>query len=270
MHSRFALLLLILVCCTFPASLALQDPVGPLPGDAVSPAPAYPDSATLSAPVVVQRIELVRQGLFLYEQVTEEGAMVTVTVEVVPGKGRLLVHTTPLMGVIFQDAARTALAAAERRTGADLSGSDVIVSLQAGGDVNGIDGPSAGALMAVLMVSALEGFPLNESVTVTGTIDSAGRIGRVDGIGMKAEAAAASGRTLLLIPQENSVAPGYRGLGQGPVTDMKAAVEGETDIRVEYVATLDDALRYLRAEPLPGPAAAAYPGGGIAIAGMIS
>lgn len=262
MHFRFVLLVLLFVCCSLPAppaaaapvSPALLDPAGDLLENVVpdAPAPSYQGSATLGAPVVVQRIETVQEGPFIYEQVTEEGAMVTVSVEIVPGRGRLLVHTTPLMGVTFQDAAKTALSVAEDRTGADLSGSDVIVSLQAAEDVDGVDGSSAGALMAVLMISALEGFTLNESVTMTGTIDPSGRIGSVGGIGMKAEAAAATGRTLFLIPQENGVPPGYPGFAQGPgVMDMQAAIEGETNIQVEYVATVDDALRYLGAEPPP-------------------
>ncbi|WP_332448818.1 S16 family serine protease [Methanoculleus sp.] len=213
--------------------------------------------ASMQAPVILQRVEADRGGPFAMDRVTEEGAMVNVSVEVVEGRGRVLVQTTPLMGIAFQDAANRAVALAANHSHVDLAESDVIFSIQAPDEVSEIDGPSAGALMTTLLLSVLEEFAINESVTVTGTIDEDGTIGPVSGILEKADAAAESGKTLLLLSEENDQAVDYReeplssgwlGLTrQRPiVVDAEEFIEEETGIQVEYVDTLDDLLAYVR------------------------
>jgi predicted S18 family serine protease len=185
--------------------------------------------------------------------------MVNITVEVAPGKGRVLVQTTPLMGTVFQDAANHAVAAAARHSGVDISGTDVIFSIRSAEEVSEIDGPSAGAAMAALLVSVLEDFQINESVTVTGTIDENGNIGAIGGVLEKAEAAYRSGKTILLLPRENNQVIGYREevrlLGnlkvvrQLPVAmDAQTCIQETLGIQVRYVETLDDLLTYLRAD----------------------
>ncbi|HOI58740.1 MULTISPECIES: S16 family serine protease [unclassified Methanoculleus] len=215
-------------------------------------------TASMQAPVILQKIEVDQGNLFLFREVTEEGAMVNVSVEVVPGKGRVLVQTTPRMGIVFQDAANLAVTLAADHSRADLAASDIIFSIQGPEDVSEIDGPSAGALMTALLLSVLEGFSLNESVTVTGTIDEDGKIGPVGGILEKAEAAAASGKALLILSSENDqvvdrreeprTLGGLRITRQRPVVvDAKEYLEENTGIRVGYVDTLDDLLAYVRA-----------------------
>jgi len=271
------LLVLSLVANVFLLAVAL------MPEDDLSPALSKPDgvdpfptattaplstargtengsAASMQVPVIIQRVEVDRADPFLYEEVTEEGAMVNVSVEVVPGKGRVLVQTTPLMGIAFQDAANLAVVAAANHSRVDLAGSDIIFSIQGPEEVSEIDGPSAGALMAALLLSVLEDFPLNESVTVTGTVDENGSIGPVGGILEKAEAAAASGKTLLILSDENSQVFDYReearlfgGLRiarQRPVVvDAKEYIEENIGIRVNYVDTIDDLLADVRAPP---------------------
>ncbi|MCM2466450.1 S16 family serine protease [Methanoculleus oceani] len=228
--------------------------------------PANGSAASMQVPVILQKIEVDRGGPFLYEEVIEEGAMVNVSVEVVPGKGRVLIQTTPLMGIVFQDAANLAVVVAANHSRVNLAESDIIFSIQGPEEVSEIDGPSAGALMATLLLSVLEDFPLNESVTVTGTIDENGKIGPVGGILEKAEAAAVSGKTLLILSDENDQMIEYReedrsfgGLRiarQRPVVmDTKEYIEENLGIRVKYVDTLDDLIADVRA-----PAAASVVG----------
>ncbi len=183
--------------------------------------------------------------------------MVEISVEVAPGRGRVLIQTTPLMGVVFQDAANHAVTVAENRSHMNLSTSDVIFSIQGPEEVSEVDGPSAGALMAALLLSVLEGFSLNENATVTGTIDENGEIGPVGGILMKAEAVAASGKTLLLLPGKNNRMYEYReeiwalgGLSvmrrRPAAVDTKEYIEENYGIRVEYVDSIDRLLTDLR------------------------
>ncbi|WP_317063502.1 S16 family serine protease [Methanoculleus caldifontis] len=215
-------------------------------------------TASMQAPVVLRKIEPEQSGPFFYEQAIEDGAMVTISAEVVPGKGRVLVQTKPLMGIVFQETANRAVALAADRSRADLAQSDIIFSIQGPDEVSEIDGPSAGALMAILLLSVLEGFPLNESVTVTGTVDETGGIGPVGGVLEKAEAAAASGKTLLVLPERNERMVEYRENARSPawlivarqrpvIVDAREFIEENFGIRVVYAGSIDDLLAEIRA-----------------------
>jgi predicted S18 family serine protease len=216
--------------------------------------------ASMQVPVILRRIEINQNCPLCRDGVIEEATMVNVSVEVIPGRGRVLVQTTPLTGIVFQDAANHAVAAAANRSQMDLTENDIIFSIQDPGEISEIDGPSAGALMAALLLAVLEDFPLNESVTVTGTIDAEGHVGPVGGILEKAGAAAASGKVLLLLSIENNRMTdnqedvrwfgGLRLVRQRPVVkDTKEYIEENLGIQVKYVATLDDLLADIRIAP---------------------
>lgn len=228
-----------------------------LPAATMTSLPAGVGAASMQAPVTLQKIEITGIGPFATNRMVEEGAMVNVSVEIVPGKGRVLVQTTPLMGIVFQDAANHAVEIAADRSRTDLTGSDIIFSIQSPDGVSEIDGPSAGALMTALLLSVLEGFTLNESVTVTGTIDEDGSIGPVGGILEKAGAAAANGKTLLILPAKNNniierreeigIFCGIRIARHRPtIVDTREYVEEHCGIRVKYAETLDDFLADIR------------------------
>ena len=186
-----------------------------------------------------------------------DGSLLNVTVEIVPGRGRVLVNTTPLMGEVFQDAANTAVFVAQARTGRDLSRSDVIVSIVADDEVPAVNGGSAGALMTLLMISAIEGSSVRSDVTLTGTIDQEGRVGAIGGVLEKAMAAKEKGKTLFLLPRENSQLVrytertrdyyGYTIIQQVPErVDAKQYIESKIGIRTEYVENIEDVLRFAR------------------------
>jgi hypothetical protein len=160
--------------------------------------------ASLQAPAVSQRIVQDTVNGFRTQRLVQNGSMMNISVEIRPGQERILVQTTPLMGIVFQDAANTAVYVARNRTGVSLAGSDVIFSIEAEHQISAVDGPSAGALMTLIMISALESQPINPAVTLTGTIDRDGHIGAVGGVVEKATAAKESGKTTFLLPKENS------------------------------------------------------------------
>lgn len=227
----------------------------PYPFHASPPGPSA-RKAVLEGPAVVTSVDSIRRGPFVYQQINQTGTMLSVSVEVVPGEGRILVQTKPLMGVVFQDAANTAVAVAANRTGVNLSGSDIIFSIQSDGVVPSVEGPSAGALMALLVESALEGKALNPTVTITGTIAPDGKIGAIGGVMEKATAARNAGKTLFLLPGENSRITGLteRSRTIGDVhfvetiptyLDAKEFIEKSVGIRVEYVGSLQDAERFI-------------------------
>ncbi len=212
--------------------------------------------AELQAPAVMQKVQYIQDFPFVRQQVTEEGSMMNISVEIRPGRGRVLVQTTPLMGVVFQDAANTAVYVAQNKTGKDLSGSDIIFSITAQSQIPEVDGPSAGALMTLLVISAIENKELKKDVTMTGTIDQHGHVGAIGGVVEKAKAANESGKTLFLLPKENSglvqyvekqrTIAGITIIEQVPQTvDAKQYIETNIGIRTEYVDNIDDILKYI-------------------------
>lgn len=211
--------------------------------------------AELQAPAVMQKIEYIQDYPFARQQVVEEGNMINISVELRSGEGRVLVQTKPLMGTMFQDAANTAVYAAQKKTGMQLSDRDVIFSIESRKELPSVDGPSAGALMTLLVISALEKKELKNNVTLTGTIDQYGHVGAIGGILEKAKAAKESGKTLFLLPKENSKLVQYKEetrkragftiRRQVPETiDARQYIEANANINVEYVDNIDDILNY--------------------------
>jgi predicted S18 family serine protease len=211
--------------------------------------------AELQAPAVTQKIQYVQDYPFARQQVVEEGSMLNISVEIRTGEGRVLVQTKPLMGTVFQDASNTAVNVARNKTGMNLSRSDVIFSIESQKEIPSVDGPSAGALMTLLVVSALENKELKNNVTLTGTIDQYGHVGAIGGVIEKANASKESGKTLFLLPKENSQLVQYvektSNIGgmtvieQIPqITDAKQYIEANIGITVEYVDNIDDVLKY--------------------------
>jgi len=137
-------------------------------------------------------------------QVSYEGVATTLSLEIISGKGRVLVSTKPLMGEVFQDTAVLAKETAERLTGKSLANCDLIFSIEAPAEIPAVDGPSAGAAMCLLVMSLIQGKQLAPNVAVTGTIKSDGTIGEIGGVLEKAKAAKEAGAKILLVSKENS------------------------------------------------------------------
>ncbi|NJD77096.1 MAG: ATP-dependent protease [Candidatus Methanoperedens sp.] len=211
--------------------------------------------AALQAPAVMQRIEYIQDYPFVRQQVVEEGSLINMSVEIRPGEGRVLVQTKPLMGTVFQDTANTAVYVAQNKTGMQLSGSDVIFSIESQKELPSVDGPSAGALMTLLVISALEKKEVKNDVTLTGTIDQYGHVGAIGGVIEKAKAAKEGGKTLFLLSRENNELVQYKEtrrniagmtiIQQVPETiDARQYVEANVGIKIEYVDNIDDVLKY--------------------------
>ena len=207
--------------------------------------------ASLQAPAVSQSVQNIVRGRYVTQAVVQKGSIMNISVEIRPGKGRVLVQTKPLMGVVFQGAANTAVAVAGKKSGFDLSHSDVIFSIESGNQIAEVDGPSAGALMTLLAISAIEHHPVNGDLTLTGTINSDGHIGAIGGVVAKAAAAKDSGKTLFLLPMDNQLITPPASLisgtgtssGTRPVQQQVSAkdyIEKNIGINVTYVNTIDD------------------------------
>lgn len=82
----------------------------------------------------------------------------------------------------------------------DLDGFDLHINFLGGMPV---DGPSAGLSMAIVLVSALTGVPVDHTVAMTGEVSIRGEVKPVGGTSAKIEAARRAGARRVLIPAEN-------------------------------------------------------------------
>jgi uncharacterized protein len=197
-----------------------------------------------------------------------EGVVSSLTVEIGPGAGKIMVDTHPLIGFDFQYAGITAVKVASSLTGyaldddgEGLKGTNVLftVSTQTGEsvEIQAVDGPSAGAATAVATIAALENKKVKENVIMTGTINEDGSIGTVGGVFEKAKAANDAGAELFLVPQGQSVVTMYREVVQqrGPFrfvtyepvnVDLNEYAENAGwSIRIQEVSTIENALELM-------------------------
>ncbi len=136
------------------------------------------------------------------------GVATRLTVEVIPGKGRVLTNINNLLfWVDVQQSIQTAEQVAAKISKVNLDNIDIIYTIETEATV--IEGPSAGAALTVATIAAMGGRQLNSSVMISGTIGPDGSIGPVGGIVAKAAVAKEVGATLFLVPEGQGLQTTY-------------------------------------------------------------
>jgi len=187
------------------------------------------------------------------------GVLGKVTVEIYPGKGRVLMNTNPFLEPDTQFSAETAVNVAQDYTQKDLSEKDVIISFDIGGKLLG--GPSAGAAMTAATVAAIEEKQVKEDVAITGTITPTGEVGVISGVIEKAQAAADTGIELFLVPDDllyltyyerevkkQKIGPGFyiQRVNYVPKKlDLNNYTMSEFDMETKGVSTVGDVVNYM-------------------------
>jgi uncharacterized protein len=131
-------------------------------------------------------------------------------------------------------------------TGAPLANRDVEF------DITGkIDGPSAGCLMTIGVLSLLRGDKLASDITMTGTINPDGTVGPVGGIPYKVDGVVAAHKTRMLIPtgERNSADD------SGKLVDV-VAIAQRKGITATEVSNVYDAYKAFTGKDLPKSPAA--------------
>lgn len=108
-----------------------------------------------------------------------------------------------------------------------------------------VAGPSAGLAVALAVYDRAvpDDVLAGRRVVVTGSVDTAGRVGPVGGVGLKAVAADHAGVDLLIVPEAQ-------------FDDARSAVGRDSALEIVGAATFQDALAALRADEAAVPAAA--------------
>jgi len=125
------------------------------------------------------------------------GGTADVYLEIRPGSGKIFIDSYPLTKLDTQSSTRFANRVACSFLREDCSRYDFFYTIRADSPVVG--GPSAGGAIAVLTAAMLSDTKIDESIAMTGTINSGGIIGPVAGLRQKTDAANEKGLKLVLV-----------------------------------------------------------------------
>ena len=207
-----------------------------------------------------------RVGLIhgLAVQEGDKGAVMDIEAAAAPGNGRVRVT-----GIVEEEDLGSSGHTLRRKSTASASAENVLTLLMRLGYANEhtdlhinfpggmpVDGPSAGAAMAAVAVSALTGRPIDGWAAVTGEISVQGRVLPVGGVPAKIEAARRAGLKRVYIPREND-RPAFREMSIDviPVSTIREVWEGMLLERDGQSAAPDAAIQ------APSPLAAASAAG---------
>ena len=135
--------------------------------------------------------------------ITSAGIVLPIVAEVTPASSRSEGRFIPTgkLGKIATEAVKNVSAIIKKHMGKDVSNFDMHVQfLQS---YEGVEGDSASISIAISIISAMEGIPVDQSVAMTGSLSVRGEVLPVGGITSKVEGAIAAGIHKVIIPQSN-------------------------------------------------------------------
>lgn len=169
-----------------------------------------------------------------------KGLSATLSLELVPGTGKIYTSVDPLVGTSTQNAERVAVELAKNYS-SQVNQFNYQFEITSTASI--VDGPSAGAATALLTVTMLQNRPLPDIVGMTGTIDSAGHVGTVGGVFEKAKEASRIGIKLFIIPRGESKQIVRTDKGVESINLVEYAPKN-WGMKVVEVDTLDQAIQF--------------------------
>jgi len=164
------------------------------------------------------------------------GVLSEISVSATPGTGDIFMSIKPLTGVDTQHSEKTAVELASRLAGVDTSKYDLLFKIESTAEV--VDGPSAGAALALLSFAELSGKRMRSDLTITGSIDSEGHVGKIGGVFEKAKAVSEDSSNryrVFLIPRGQRIQSGV---------DVAKYAREKWSLQVAEVDTILDVLDY--------------------------
>lgn len=160
----------------------------------------------------------------------KEGNLANLYLRIKPGEGNIYLDTFPLTQIDTQMSTRLAKEIACEFLEKDCSDKDFFYTIRADSPLVG--GPSAGAAIATLTAAMLEDAPINESIIVTGTINSGGIIGPVGGIETKILVAKQHNISKVLVPD----------IEISKDNNTNKSIVGNTSVEIVEVSNLAESL----------------------------
>jgi len=131
------------------------------------------------------------------------GGIAHLYLEIQDGTGRIFLDTFPLTKIDTQMSTRFAKEIACNFLEIDCSKKDFFYTIRSDSTIVG--GPSAGSAIAILTTLLLNNQQVNESISITGTINSGGIIGPVSGLQAKINAAERNHLKKVLVPSLSNI-----------------------------------------------------------------
>jgi len=180
-------------------------------------------------------------GMMIFAVTTSgEGLPSELHLEIEEGDGKVFSEITSLVGTTTQNAERTAvkLARAYEKSAGNYNYKYSIIS-----EASVVDGPSAGAAMALLAISMLRDKDVPGNVSITGTINDNGVVGPVGGVLEKVRAAREEGIDLFMIPRGSARQTIREGTEIKSINLLEYG-PSELGIKVVEVGTIEDVLKF--------------------------
>ncbi len=169
-----------------------------------------------------------------------KGLSADLDLRISPGTGKIFSGVDALVGTSTQNAYKTALEATKKYF-PNANQYDYYFSINSTASI--VDGPSAGAATALLMVSMLQDKRIPAVVAMTGTLSDNGQVGTVGGVFEKSKAASDAGIKLFLIPKGEARQVTRTAEGIKSVNLVEYAPK-QWGLKVVEVENLDDALSF--------------------------
>jgi Lon-like ATP-dependent protease len=135
--------------------------------------------------------------------ILSSGIIMPIVAEVTPAgsraEGKFI--ATGRLGKIANEAVKNVSAIIKKHMGRDVSNFDMHVQfLQT---YEGVEGDSASMAVAISIISAMEGIPIDQSIAMTGSLSVRGEVLPVGGVTQKVEAAINAGLKAVILPRSN-------------------------------------------------------------------
>ncbi|MGC8478633.1 MAG: ATP-dependent protease LonB [Candidatus Micrarchaeia archaeon] len=159
------------------------------------------------------------------------GMVMPIVAEVTPASSRAEGKFIPTgkLGKIASEAVKNVSAVIKKHMERDVASYDIHVQfLQT---YEGIEGDSASISVAISVISAMEGVPVDQSVAMTGSMSVRGEVLPVGGVTAKVEAAIDAGMKKVIVPKSN-------------FHDIVISKERLKRIKIIPVSTLAEVIRY--------------------------
>ena len=170
------------------------------------------------------------------------GSLTEFSLTVTSGDGIVSIVGPTYVGNSTIESAQTAAQYAASYLGMNFSNYNFTYDISAGTD--NVSGPSGGAAMTMLAISALSGARLNTNFSMTGTISPNGTIGPIGGVYDKAAAVKAGGLSYFLVPKVP---------GSTIYSELYLLVQDRFGIPLIQVANVSGAYRFaFSTPPIPG------------------
>ena len=185
-------------------------------------------------------IEKASIPIFAVTESEDRAIEAQLTITIVPGSGKIWSSVGPLVGTSTQHTEKIAVELAKNYF-KDVNKYDYLFDINSNASV--VEGPSAGAAMALLLITMLQNKPLPGYVAITGQISEDGSVSSVGGVFAKAERAAESGIKLFMIPKGDAYQTHRFPDGIKTVNLVEYAPRA-WGMKVVEVANIDEVLEY--------------------------